>query len=111
MTSAEWNDNVQKNYNKWTQEEREKALRLAQQREQMRNELQKQMAAKAEKDNVQKQIDRIKHQEHLAAIERKLIQDEMEAIEHNEKIRQNVSINQQYEQLNKFKFDEQTRLR
>ena len=52
MTSAEWNDNVQKSYNKWTMEEREKALRLAQQREQMRNELQKQMAAKAEKDNV-----------------------------------------------------------
>lgn len=29
MTSAEWNDNVQKSYNKWTMEEREKAQRLA----------------------------------------------------------------------------------
>ena len=69
------------------------------------------MAQKEEKNRMYRQTDRQKHQSQLADIEKKLITDEVEAIQHNEKIRQNVSINQQFVNLNKFKYDEARRLR
>lgn len=52
MTDAEWTAQVNHNYSTWTQEASEKAMRLRGQRDQMRNELQSQMALKAEKSKV-----------------------------------------------------------
>jgi hypothetical protein len=43
------------------------------------------------------------HQDQLAAIEKKLIDEELEKIDHNEKIKKNVGVNRQFEQLNKTK--------
>ena len=63
MTSAEWNQTVQKNYHQWTVEERERVHRLNLQREQMRFELENQMAAKIEKERSLKFSERYKHKE------------------------------------------------
>jgi hypothetical protein len=41
--------------------------------------------------------------EQLDAIEKKLIDDEIKNMEHNEKIKMNVSINRQFEQMNAYK--------
>jgi hypothetical protein len=46
------------------------------------------------------------HKDHLAAIEKKLIEEELDLIEHNEKIKQNVGVNKQFENLNKYKHEE-----
>lgn len=61
MTSAEWNDTVQKNVVQWTSQMRDKAQRLQIQREQMRSELQHQMAVKSAKESTLKHFDRSKH--------------------------------------------------
>ena len=79
MTSAQWSAQVQKNVNDWQQQSREKASLLQAQREHMRSELQLQMAIKNEKEKALKLMERQKHQEQLAVIERKLVQDEIEA--------------------------------
>ena len=70
---------------------------LHQQREQMRSELQLQMALKAEKERAIKHVERAKHQDQLAVIERKLVKDEIEAKEHEDKIRRNISMPIQFE--------------
>ena len=44
-------------------------------------------------------------------IERKLVQDEIEAKQHEDKIRRNISMPVQYEVVNKLKRDEQHRVR
>ena len=44
-------------------------------------------------------------------IERKLVQDELEAIAHEDKIRRNISMPAQYETVNKLKRDEMARIR
>ena len=41
--------------------------------------------------------------EQLDAIEKNLIDDEIKNMEHNEKIKMNVSINRQFEQMNAYK--------
>lgn len=111
MTSAEWNNQVQRNHNQWIAANREKQHLLMAQREQMRSELQLQMAIKSEKERALKQIERVKHQEQLAAIERKLVQDEIEAQQHEDKIRRNISMPVQYNHVNRLKADEQRRIR
>jgi len=45
--------------------------------------------------------------EQLDAIEKKLIDDELKNMEHNEKIKVNVSINRQFEQMNAYKQEQQ----
>lgn len=87
MTNAEWNETVQRNYNQWSIEEREKAMRLYHQRQQMKSELQNQMQQKAERDRANRYSERAKHQQQLAEIEKKLIQDQITAMQHDEKIR------------------------
>lgn len=106
MTEAEWTATVNRNYDNWTSEEREKMMRLRGQREQMRCELQSQMALKQEKAKNAHACDRQKHVDQLAAIERKLIDDELKNMEHNEKIKVNVSVNRQFEQLNLYKAEQ-----
>ena len=87
MTNAEWNETVQRNYNQWSIEERDKAMRLYHQRQQMKSELQNQMHQKAERDRANRYSERAKHQQQLAEIEKKLIQDQVTAMQHDEKIR------------------------
>lgn len=87
MTDAEWTAQVNKNVSVWTQEEREKRERLRGQRDQMRNELQSQMLLKADKSKQIHVNDRSKHNEQLDAIERKLLDDEIKNMEHNDKIK------------------------
>jgi len=69
----------------------------------MRTELQSQMMHKQEKSKAVHTHDRSKHLEQLDAIEKKLIDDEIKNMEHNEKIKTNVSINRQFEQMNCYK--------
>lgn len=107
MTSSEWHDQVQKNVAQWQASTREKQQLLHHQREQMRSELQLQMAIKAEKERALKAIEKQKHQEQLAVIERKLVKDEIEAIQHEDKIRKNISMPVQYTTINKLKSNEQ----
>jgi len=54
------------------------------------------MLLKAEKTKVNAHTDKQKHLDQLDAIEKKLIDDEIKNMEHNEKIKVNVSINRQY---------------
>ena len=70
-----------KNYNEWTFEEKEKRDRLRGQRDQMRNELQSQMVKKAEQAKAVAVADRVKHIDQLAAIEKKLLEDEIKNME------------------------------
>lgn len=106
MTDAEWTNQVNRNVERWANEEREKAQRLKEQRQQMRAELTSQMAVKAEKHKSAAYADREKHNLQLSAIEQKLIDDEMKNMEHNDKIRQHVSINRQFNQLNDYKSEQ-----
>lgn len=69
------------------------------------------MAIKAEKERAIKHIERCKHQDQLAVIERKLVQDEIEAKMHEDKIRRNISMPVQYETVNKLKRDDMCRIR
>lgn len=62
---------------------------------------------KSEKSKAIHTHDRSKHLEQLDAIEKKLIDDELKNMEHNEKIKVNVSINRQFEQMNSFKQEQQ----
>lgn len=95
----------------WHASTREKQQLLQNQRDQMRSELQFQMAIKAEKERAIKEMERSKHQAQLAVIERKLVKDEIEAKEHEDKIRRNISMPVQYVTVNKLKSDEQARIR
>ena len=72
----------------------------------MRSELLLQMAIKDEKERAIKHIEKCKHQDQLAVIERKLVQDEIEAKQHEDKIRRNISMPVQYEVVNRLKRDE-----
>lgn len=65
------------------------------------------MHIKAEKAKNAAAADRTKHIDQLAAIEKKLLEDEIKNMEHNEKIKVNVSVNRQYQQLNDYKAEQQ----
>jgi hypothetical protein len=53
----------------------------------MKSELQNQMHQKAERDRANRFSERAKHQQQLAEIEKKLIQDQVTAMQHDQKIR------------------------
>jgi hypothetical protein len=106
MTDAEWTAQVNRNVERWSHEEREKANRLKEQRHAMRAELTSQMQLKQDKAKVSHHMDREKHVQQLSAIEQKLIDDELKNMEHNNKIRTQVSINRQFNQLNEYKSEQ-----
>jgi len=106
MTDKEWTDQVNRNVERWCNEERDKANRLKEQRQQMRAELTSQMQLKQEKHRAAHVADRDKHVQQLSAIEQKLIDDELKNMEHNDKIRTQVSINRQFNQLNEYKAEQ-----
>lgn len=93
MTDREWTEQVNRNVERWCVEERDKANRLKEQRQAMRAELSSQMQLKQDKHRAAHMADRDKHVMQLGAIEQKLIDDELKNMEHNDKIRTQVSIN------------------
>lgn len=78
MTEVEWNEIVQKNFNQYRHEEKDKKEKLTAQREQMKAELLRQVASKSEKEQDAKHADKQRHMQQLAVIEKKLIDDEMD---------------------------------
>jgi len=103
MTSAEWNNQVQANVSQWISANQEKQRLVQCQRDQMRSELQMQMAIKKDREYAIKANERQKHQDQLAVIERKLVKDEIEAQMHEDKIRRNISMPVQYDKINSLK--------
>ena len=103
MTDAEWTQQVNNNVARWSREEREKAQRLKNQRDQMRSELQQQIVQKAEKNKMSATWDRSHHNEQLNAMERKLLDEEEKNQANTDKIRTQTSINAQYNILNSYK--------
>ena len=77
----------------------------------MRSELQHQMSIKQDRERAIKAVERQKYQEQLAVIERKLVKDEIEAQMHEDKIRRNISMPIQYDNINRLKSDDQQRIR
>jgi len=69
------------------------------------------MAIKADREHAIKAVERRKHQEQLAVIERKLVKDEIEAQMHEDKIRRNISMPVQFVDINQLKSNDQQRIR
>lgn len=65
------------------------------------------MAIKADRERAIKAVERQKHQDQLAVIERKLVKDEIEAQMHEDKIRRNISMPIQYVDINRLKSNDQ----
>lgn len=106
MSEKEWNAIVQKNYSNHLSEQQVKKERLATQREQMKDELQRQVTDKAEKDRTFKAKDRAHNIEQLDAIERKQYTDEIVKRSHNDELKKGINAGQQYETQHQRRFDD-----
>lgn len=96
MTDAEWSARVDKNVQEWTADERDKQQRLKDQRDEMKIELEIQMEQKVQRNRYSNQTEKIKDKEYLAAVDRKLIDEEMKTIQHNHNLNVTVSAGKQY---------------
>lgn len=72
----------------------------------MKQELMTQVASKAEKDSYFKECERVKHNEQLAQIERKLISDELDKRSYDKQVKAKINAGDQYEMVNRRRFDD-----
>ena len=71
----------------------------------MRNELEVQIKRKIDRGTNERKEEKVKVLQQIAETEQKLIKDELQAISHNESVRKNISMKQQYDYLNRQKME------